>query len=156
MSGDYEGNLSLWDLEQKTQIDTLTVEPQKIAVWSVDWAPSANQIAIGGIENSSEGNAATGLLLIYDPLRQEVIQRFTADGRKINSVRYSRNGRMLYSVADDFRAWSLPGGELLQKQVMPGGELFGLAESIDGTIVAVGSSDGTIHLIPARDNSGPK
>lgn len=152
VSGDYEGNLLLWDLAKEVPISQLRIGQQRIAVWGLDWSPDGKQIAIAGIGKSEDGRDAKGLLVVYDPFRQEVVRAFPAHGKKNNSVRFSRDGTQLFSAGEDFRIWSLPDGELLHKQNLSGGELFGMA--VGGKEVAVGTALGSIHFVPVVDSNG--
>jgi serine/threonine protein kinase len=152
MAGDYQGNLSLWDLTIEARIASLTIGSEMITVWSLDWAPDGSRIAIGGSIRGGEGESEATLLVIYDPFRQQVVRRLAGHSTRINAVRFSRDGRVLYSVAEDLRVWSLPDGEMLQHEVLPAGELFGLAESVDGAFLAVAGSDGTIYFVRTADS----
>ncbi|MFG0296339.1 MAG: protein kinase [Maioricimonas sp. JB045] len=155
VAGDYEGNLSLWDLSTATQVATPSIGNEPMTIWSLDWSPDGSSIAIGGGISRRDGNRANGLVVLYDPERREVIQRLDGHINRVNAVRFSPDGRILYSVADNLKCWSVPDGELLQTHTIPGGELFGLAVSPDGNSVVVGASSGAVHFVPASGLGEP-
>lgn len=60
VAGDYQGNLSLWDLSTATQIATPSIGHEPMTIWSLDWSPDGSCIAIGGGFSSDDGNPAEG------------------------------------------------------------------------------------------------
>jgi WD40 repeat protein len=141
VAGDYEGNISYWDLETQLFLGWLSAGNSPIKVWCLDWSAETGLIAIGG----SYGNQAP-MLLTYDLASGQIVQKFEGHTWRVNAVRFSRDGRRLYSAADNVRIWSLASPQQSFQFSDHTGEVFGLDESPDGSLLVSGGSDSTVRI----------
>ena len=141
VAGDYEGNISHWDLKEHLFLGWLAVGNSPIKVWCLDWSAETGLIAIGG----SYANQAP-LLLTYDPASGRVVQKFEGHTWRVNAVRFSRDGKRLYSAANNVRIWSLANPQQSFEFNDHTGEVFGLDESPDGSLLVSGGSDSTVRI----------
>jgi serine/threonine protein kinase len=145
LAGDYQGNLSLWDLERGGEKCLGSINPVSDAVniWCADWVGAADQVAIGG---SFRDDPAAPLLLVYDVHDRRIVHELHGHGRRINNIKVSPDGLRLYSAAENVRGWSVATGEQFFEFNGHSDEVFGLDVSPDETLLASGGADGTVRL----------
>ena len=150
VTGDYNGNLLLWDLSPGSERLVESLEPisETNSVWSIDWVPGGDQIAIGGMCASGEP-----LLLVFDTVTHEVVRRYSQLTGRVYGVCVSRDGERMYSAADHVFGWSLSeaSDEPLFEFAEHRDNAFAVAESPDGTLLATGGTDGTIRIFPWKE-----
>jgi WD40 repeat protein len=141
VAGDYEGNISHWNLDEQLFLGWFSLGNSPIKVWCLDWSAATGLIAIGG----SYANL-TPLLVTYDPASGRIVQKFEGHTWRVNAVRFSRDGKRLYSAGDNVRIWSLADPQQSFQFSDHRGEVFGLDESPDGKRLVSGGSDGTVRI----------
>jgi len=141
VAGDYEGNISYWNLAERLFLGWLSIGNSPIKVWCLDWSAETGLVAVGG----AYANQAP-LLLIFDPASGRVVQSFEGHTRRVNTVKFSRDGKRIYSAADNIRIWSLAEPQSSLQFSDHTGEVFGLDESPDGSLLVSGGSDSTVRV----------
>jgi WD40 repeat protein len=141
VAGDYEGNISHWDLEEQRFLGWLSVGNSPMKVWCLDWSAQTGLIAIGG----SYVNRAP-LLVTYDLESGQIVHTFEGHAWRVNAVKFSRDGKRLYSAGDNVRIWSLANPQQSFQFSDHTGEVFGLDESPDGRLLVSGGSDSTVRI----------
>ncbi len=154
LAGDYQGHLSLWDLERGGErfLGWLNPVSDAVNIWSADWVGESEQVAIGG---SYRDDTSAPLLLVYDVNDRRIVHDFRGHGRRINTVKVSPNGLRLYSAAENLRGWSIETGEQFFEFNGHSDEVFGLDVSPDETLLASGGADGTVRLCAVTGVPGP-
>jgi serine/threonine protein kinase/WD40 repeat protein len=149
VTADYNGALLLWNLEEGNEhfVDQLEPVNESIQIWSLDWVPGTDRIAIGGVYSSGES-----LLIVYDVVAHQVVHRFTQLTGRVYGVCPSRDGQRLFSAADTVQGWSLENAtdKPLFEYTGHDDNVFSVDESPDGTLLATGGTDGTVRFFQWR------
>jgi WD40 repeat protein len=141
VAGDYEGNISYWNLDEQQFLGWLSVGNSPVKVWCLDWSATADLIAIGGIYTNQ-----APLLVTYAPAAGRIEQKFEGHTWRVNAVRFSRDGKRLYAAGDNVRIWSLADPQQSFQFSDHTGEVFGLDESPDGRLLVSGGGDSTVRI----------
>jgi len=150
LTADYGGNVLLWSLEEGDEhlVDALQPINEAIEIWSVDWIPSSDQVAFGGVYASGEP-----LLVTYDVETRQIVRRFSHLTGRVYGVRASRDGRQLFSAADIVQGWSLEQGidMPLFEFTDHNDNVFSVDQSPDGSWLVTGGTDGTVRVFRWRE-----
>jgi serine/threonine protein kinase len=149
ITADYNGTILLWDLEPGNEhfVDSLQPVSEAIKVWCVDWVADTDRVAIGGVFESGEP-----LLLVYDMMTRQIVHRFSNLTGRVYGVRVSRDGKYLFSAADNVHGWSLENvtDTPLFEFTDHNDNAFSVDESPDGMLLATGGTDGTVRVFHWR------
>jgi WD40 repeat protein len=122
------------DLAQRAIVRTINAFPKDNDIQHLAWHPGSAHLAAGGVPQDSYTGPA---VKIFDVRSGEQVGSEAATSFRINSLRYTPNGKYLIeaNVAHTIRIWDGEHRELLQEIR---GEAGSLAVSSDGRYLATG------------------
>lgn len=142
VSGDYGGNVTVWDLETGEQRYRKQID---VPVWSIAIAPDGESF-VGG---SSDKKVRQ-----WDLETGELMQTLTGHDDAVRAVALSPDGDTLISGSWDstIKVWTLENGELAATLAGHDDRVVSLAISPDGETLASSSIDSTLKLwdLPSR------
>jgi serine/threonine protein kinase/WD40 repeat protein len=145
ITADYNGTILLWNLDpgHEQLINSLQPVSETNEVWCVDWVPGTNLVALGGVFTSGEP-----LLIVYDTVTRQVVHKFSSLTGRVYGVCASRDGRHLFSAADNVHGWSLQteSDKPIFEFADHNDNVFSVDESPDGTLLATAGTDGTVRV----------
>ncbi|MEL6351337.1 MAG: pentapeptide repeat-containing protein [Cyanobacteria bacterium J06627_28] len=136
VSGDYSGNITVWDLETGEQRYRQQVD---VPVWSVAVAPDGDSFVSGSSDRTiRQWSLTTG----------ELIQELTGHKDAVRAVAISPDGETLISGSWDatIKVWDLASGELTDTLDSHSDRVVSLAISPDGQSFASSSVDRTLKI----------
>jgi WD40 repeat protein len=100
-------------------------------------------VALGGVFTSGEP-----LLIVYDTVTRQVVHKFSSLTGRVYGVCASRDGRHLFSAADNVHGWSLQteSDKPIFEFADHNDNVFSVDESPDGTLLATAGTDGTVRV----------
>ncbi|TWU59298.1 WD domain, G-beta repeat [Rubripirellula tenax] len=116
------------------------------AMPSIDVSPDGTRIAIAGFHEVVMINGADG----------KVLSRLVGMSPRINTVRFSPDGRRLAAVGGtpasrgELQVWDVASNQLVLSKPMTFDSLSGACWSPDGTKIALGASDNTVRAVDAE------
>jgi WD40 repeat protein len=133
LTGCYEGCTKLWDLSGKE----LALFAQNEFVNTVAFSPDGKTIATSGFQ---------GMINIFE-ISGKLLSKFKV-GSLVHQLRFSHDGKKL--ITANFNGlcavWNIATSDLTQNLGRPGDELYSVAVSEDGTLIATGNSAGLIKI----------
>ncbi|HYG78567.1 MAG TPA: c-type cytochrome domain-containing protein [Planctomycetota bacterium] len=117
------------------------------AVTALAWSPDGSALAVAGYRE----------VLLHKPDGSGVIARLPCEATRIESLTYSRDGKILAACGGypglfgQVLLWDAATQKPLAAHKLTSDSLFGLSLSPDGTRVAVGCADRTARIIAASD-----
>jgi len=142
VAGWARGRFSVIDVRSGDSLSTIAVGDVDGRPIDIAFTPDASRIVTGDHDN---------VVRVRDAPSGEVLLEMSGHASPIRQVRVSADGAYVLSASDDgsARLWDLRTGELVR--FFPGHDgraVTSIAISMDGTAVALGSSDGTVIVTP--------
>ncbi|WP_255712430.1 DUF1549 domain-containing protein [Rhodopirellula halodulae] len=112
---------------------------------SIDLSPDQKTLAIAGYHE----------ICLLDPATGDVTQRLVGMSPRINSVRFSPDGKRIAAAGGvpgergELQVWNTDDGTLLLSRLVTYDTITGLSWSPDGTMIAIGANDNTIRGLDA-------
>jgi WD40 repeat protein len=139
-SGDYDGNVEIWNVDSETLVHGLTHSADPVR--TLAFSPDGSLLASGGQSNDVK---------LWDVATGDLVQTLDHGG-SVTSVAFSAAGDTLIStgttdgIGRSIRFWDVAGGDLLST-LQPGTPLpYSAAFSPEGSDFVYGLSDGTMAL----------
>jgi WD40 repeat protein len=144
---DGPGTVRIWDVTARSwlpPVATLDDAPRALAL-----SPDGGLLAAAG--GRTNGEAASTIVLL-DPSSLAERRRLARHTRGIETLRFSSDGRHLWSGGLDSRAveWAVAEPWLPRELPLHGGTVTGTALSPDGHLVATASRDGSLRVFEAQ------
>jgi WD40 repeat protein len=143
-SAGLDGTMRVWDVSSGRSLHVLPCPDARLASLAV--APGGNRVAVGGYGPGGRGSRST--IRIFDTGSGAVVADLAESAGAALALLYSRDGRRLYSGADDgaVRVWDVESGQVLLTAQAHSEAILWLAQSADGAILASGSVDRTVRV----------
>jgi WD40 repeat protein len=144
LSGGYDGNVRIWDLERRAPAGLLRGSSKTI--WAIDVSPDGARLAAGGEDS------AIRLWTLDRPATPAVLR---GHERNVWEVRFSPDGKLLASGSFDRNARLWDGATGNPLRILAGHEqaVVGLAFSPDGKRLATCGDDSTIRFWRVADGA---
>lgn len=112
-------------------------------ITALRWSPDGKRLAVSG----------NGEVLVHtiDGKQTNLDKRLLGKSERILSIAWSKDGKLLVAGGGtparfgEVQWWDMPSGQLMRTAELPNDTVFGASLSPDGSKVAVGCSDNTVH-----------
>lgn len=140
VSGSSDKSVILWDTTTGELLNTIERQNR---VFSVDFHPTGNQIAIGERVNDKEG-----IITIWDTETNTEITQLIGHGGAINDLQYIGDGSQLITASSDFQIflWDVESATITRRFSGHTRLVRTVAVSPDGNYILTGSDDRTVIL----------
>ncbi len=132
-----DGIIRVWNFDSRQLVTT--IQKHSRAVRSIAFSPDGKQLASA----SEDGNT-----FVWESEGWTMLKNLQTKGS--NSLAFSQDNRVLVVAGENIEFWDLNSGNLLTEFKGTTGTLTKLAETVDGKVLAAGSTDGTIRLYGIR------
>lgn len=119
-----------------------TVYLQPPVINSLRFSPDGQKLAVSGNRE----------ILVHDLTTKAPPQRLQGKAERILSLAYSRDGKLLVAGggtparSGEVQIWDASKGQLLHSATLTNDTLFGASLAPDGSRIAVGAADNTVHV----------
>jgi WD40 repeat protein len=122
------------------------LDPETSFIHSAEFSPDSTLLATGAID---------GMARLWDTATGKLVQALPGHPGYILSLTFSADGRTLAAGSwRSVRLWEVPGGRRARSRT--GSDVFGMAFSPDGQVLACGCGDSTILLWDVTTGARPR